>query len=311
MKLTTLSNVFEIYNGSDLELNKLEQKSGKIPFVSRTRKNNGVSAYVKKNPDIKMLSANSITVALSSASVLFAFLQEKPYYTGYHVACLVPKEEMTKQELLYYCTCITANRYKYNFGRQANKTIATLKVPDRSEIPDWVNNTPIQDLTHLDEPLIKQSFSHPKSYEIFEFNKLFDFAQEEKHEKVLNVNLISALTKDNGVKNTVKTDSYIDGNKITITSNGIYTGTAFYQEKPFVTQDSIAIKLTNINLDKYIAMYLICLINNERMRFNYGRKSSKTKLEQLKFLLPVSAPNQPDWEYISNYIKSLPYSKNI
>lgn len=311
MKVTTLDNIFKIYNGTDLELNQLDQHNGNLRFVSRTRKNNGVSAYVKTIDGINPLPANSITVALSSASVLFAFLQEFQYYTGYHVACLVPKEKMTKQEMLYYCACITANRYKYNFGRQANKTIASLKVPDMSEIPQWVNKTKIQDLTHLDKPLITKDNISPKSYEIFEFNKLFKYTQEEIYEKIATVNLVSALTKNNGIKGVVNTNSYIDGNKLTITSNGIYTGTAFYQEKPFVTQDSIAIELIDHELNKYIAMYLICLINNEKFRFNYGRKSSKTKLEQLRLKLPVVMPNQPDWEYMENYIKSLPYSKNI
>ncbi len=189
--------------------------------------------------------------------------------------------------------------------------VATLKVPDMSEIPQWVNNTKIQDLTHLDEPLITQDTISPKSYEIFEFSKLFKYAKEERHDKITSVNLVSALTKNNGIKGVVNTNSYIDGNKLTITSNGIYTGTAFYQEKPFVTQDSIAIELIDHELNKYIAMYLICLINNEKIRFNYGRKSSKTKLEQLRLKLPVVMPNQPDWEYMENYIKSLPYSKNI
>ncbi len=311
MKTTTIDEIFWIYSGTDLELNNLEQQTGNVRFVSRTRKNNGVSATVKKLNNIELLPANSITVALSSASVLFAFLQEVPYYTGYHIACLVPKIKMTKQEMLYYCTCITANRYKYNFGRQANKTIATLKVPKREEIPDWVNSTHIQDLTHLDEPLISQKPLEDMSYEIFDFDELFGFSEAIVHDELNRVNLVSALTKNNGVKGTVETNTYIDGNKITITSNGIYTGTAFYQENPFITQDSIAIKLLDRELNKYIAMYLIGLFNNEKFRFNYGRKSGKTKIEQLKFRLPVCAPNQPDWAYIENFIKSLPYSKNI
>ena len=309
--MTTLDKIFKINYGSDLELNKLDQTNGNIRFVSRTRKNNGVSALVNEYKDATINPPNTISVALGSSSVLFAFFQEQPYYSGRDVAFLEPLKEMTKQEMLYYCACITANRYKYNFGRQANKTIATLKVPDKNEIPQWVNNTQIQDLNHLNEPLITQDIISQKSYKIFEFSQLFKFANEEKHDKITTVNLVSALTKNNGIKGVVNTNSYIDGNKLTITSNGIYTGTAFYQEKPFVTQDSIAIELIGHKLNKYIAMYLICLINNEKFRFNYGRKSNKTKLEQLKLELPTITPNQPDWEFMERYIKSLPYSKNI
>lgn len=309
--MTTLDKIFKINYGSDLELNKLDQTNGSIRFVSRTRKNNGVSALVNEYKDATINPPYTISVALGSSSVLFAFLQEQPYYSGRDVAFLEPLKEMTKQEMLYYCACITANRYKYNFGRQANKTLAALKVPDKTEIPQWVNKTKIQDLTHLDEPAITRDNISPKSYEIFEFNKLFKYAQEETYDEIATVNLVSALTKDNGIKGVVVTNSYITGNKLTITSNGIYTGTAFYQEQPFVTQDSIAIELIGHTLNKYIAMYLICLINNEKFRFNYGRKSSKTKLEQLKLKLPIIFPNQPDWEYMEMYIKSLPYSKNI
>lgn len=309
--MTTLDKIFKINYGSDLELNKLDQTNGSIRFVSRTRKNNGVSALVNEYKDATINPPNTISVALGSSSVLFAFLQEQPYYSGRDVAFLEPLKEMTKQEMLYYCACITANRYKYNFGRQANKTLATLKVPDKAEIPQWVNKTKIQDLTHLDAPAITRDNISPKSYEIFEFNKLFKYAQEETYDEIATVNLVSALTKDNGIKGVVGTNSYIPGNKLTITSNGIYTGTAFYQEQPFVTQDSIAIELIGQKLNKHIAMYLICLINNEKFRFNYGRKSSKTKLEQLKLKLPIIVPNQPDWEYMEMYIKSLPYSKNI
>lgn len=309
--MTTLDKIFKINYGSDLELNKLDQTNGNIRFVSRTRKNNGVSAYVKKFNDIPPNPANTISVALGSSSVLFAFLQEEPYYSGRDVAYLVPREKMTKQEMLYYCTCITANRYKYNFGRQANKTISALKVPKKEDIPNWVNRTHIQDLTHLDEPLINHKPLETMSYEVFGFDELFKFSEATVHDRLNKVNLVSALTQNNGIKGTVETNTYIDGNKITITSNGIYTGTAFYQDAPFVTQDSIAIKLLDGELNKYIAMYLIGLFNNEKFRFNYGRKSGKIKIEQLKFRLPICAPNQPDWVYIENFIKSLPYSKNI
>ena len=186
-----------------------------------------------------------------------------------------------------------------------------MKVPDISEIPQWVKETEIKDLSHLDGILLNEEVSKPYSFKLYEFEKLFEFAQEQEHKDKITVNLISASTKNNGVKEIIKTSKYIDGNKITITSNGIYTGTAFYQEHPFITQDSIAVKLLGKELNKYIAMYLLCLINNEKFRFNYGRKSSKSKLLQMKLLLPITNSNHPDWDYMEKYIKKIPYSKNI
>ncbi|EIN9291753.1 restriction endonuclease, partial [Escherichia coli] len=42
-----LSELFDVNYGLNLELNKLEKDSSGINFVSRTSKNNGVSARVK------------------------------------------------------------------------------------------------------------------------------------------------------------------------------------------------------------------------------------------------------------------------
>ncbi|EGN2418931.1 restriction endonuclease [Escherichia coli] len=46
-KLIPLSELFDVNYGLNLELNKLEKDSSGINFVSRTSKNNGVSARVK------------------------------------------------------------------------------------------------------------------------------------------------------------------------------------------------------------------------------------------------------------------------
>lgn len=68
-----------------------------------------------------------------------AFVQIEPYYTGYHMRVLIPAVPMTEMDKQYYCMCIRANKFKYGFGLQANKTIEALLVPDTDEIPEWVN----------------------------------------------------------------------------------------------------------------------------------------------------------------------------
>ena len=55
---------------------------------------------------------------------------------------LKPNKEMSIQDKLYYCMCIQANAYRYNYGRQANKTLKDLELPDT--VPEWVNTIPIK-----------------------------------------------------------------------------------------------------------------------------------------------------------------------
>src|SRR5665647_2711681 len=109
MKLIPIHILFNISNGNSLELLNLEQCPKSHPlainFVSRTEKNNGISAFVKKNEQFTANPANTISVAVSG-SVLSSFMQPQPYYTGFHVFVLSPKKMMSKLELLFYCQCI-------------------------------------------------------------------------------------------------------------------------------------------------------------------------------------------------------------
>jgi hypothetical protein len=142
MKLVPLSSLFSVRYGHSLELNKLtllKPEKGGIPFISRKMGDNGIAAYVCPINGIEPAQVGELSCALSGNGVLSTFVQDKPFYTAFHVARLAPINEFTLDELLYYCTCIKYNRYRYSYGRQANKTLKDLLVPAKTEIPAWVN----------------------------------------------------------------------------------------------------------------------------------------------------------------------------
>ena len=132
-----LQEIFEVKYGVNLELNKLTQSDEGINFVSRTAKNNGISAKVKPLDNVDPIPAGCISVA-GGGSVLESFLQYEPFYSGRDMYYLSPKIELTDQQKLYYCACIKANKDKYSYGRQANRTLKYLKVPAVEDIPTWV-----------------------------------------------------------------------------------------------------------------------------------------------------------------------------
>jgi hypothetical protein len=136
MKLIRVSDLFEVKYGSNLELNKLERDPAGINFVSRTERNNGVSAKVKRI-DKEPIEAGVLTVA-GGGSVLETFVQPEPFYSGRDLYYLKPLIEMNLNEKLYYCMCIRANKYRFNYGRQANRTLKDILIPDKTEIPDWI-----------------------------------------------------------------------------------------------------------------------------------------------------------------------------
>lgn len=139
MRLIPLFELFSVTYGVNLELNRMILDSSGIPFVGRSDRNNGVTARVSAIEGIAPNPAGTLSVA-GGGSVLATFLQFEPYYSGRDLFYLTPQVPMSDSEKLYYCACIRANRYRYSYGRQANKTLKELLIPDLQFIPSWVND---------------------------------------------------------------------------------------------------------------------------------------------------------------------------
>jgi hypothetical protein len=137
MSLVMLSELFSVSYGVNLELNRMTPDPLGIPFVGRSDRGNGVTGRVAPIPGLSPNPAGTLSVA-GGGSVLATFLQIEPYYSGRDLFYLTPLLNMTDSQKLYYCACIRANRYRYNYGRQANKTLKDLLLPSLESLPPWV-----------------------------------------------------------------------------------------------------------------------------------------------------------------------------
>ena len=85
-----------------------------------------------------------------------------------------------------------------------------------------------------------------------------------------------------------------------------------YQKKPIWVMDrSRILKCKYEKFNEFIALFFIPILNCNMYRFSYGRSANPNHIENLIIKLPADSNGQPDWEYMENYIKSLPYSKYI
>ena len=139
----SVSDLFDVVYGVNLELVSCIETEKSDPdaiaFVSRTESNNGVSAYVKPVTGVEPQPKDTITVA-GGGSVLATFLQTQPFYSGRDLYLLYSKEDISIQTKLFLVTIIKSNKYRYNYGRQANITLSSLKlrlpvIPEGK--PDW------------------------------------------------------------------------------------------------------------------------------------------------------------------------------
>lgn len=138
-----VKDLFEVKYGINMELVNCricdKDEPNSVNFVARTSNNNGVVARVKIEDGCTPQLAGTITCA-GGGSVLSTFIQNDDFYSGRDLYLLLPKSEMSIYTKMFICTVLQANKYKYNYGRQANKTLPylKLKLPSKSDgTPDF------------------------------------------------------------------------------------------------------------------------------------------------------------------------------
>lgn len=137
-----LNVIFNIKHGNKFDLNKMvqcPQTKDSVAFVGRSGTDNGISGFVERRTDVVPFDAGLITVALGGVA-LSSFVQPKPFYTAQNIDVLVPRKAMSLDVKCFYCVCIEANRFRYStFGREANRTLKNLLVPNLSRVPTWAD----------------------------------------------------------------------------------------------------------------------------------------------------------------------------
>ena len=315
--MTTINDLFALEYGHSLEFNRLtlSDKADAVNFVSRTTRNNGVSSRVLRIPGIAPAPAGTITVALNGqGGAGVAFLQPSPFYCGFHLMVLTAKFNMTDNEKLWWATCITANKFRFGFGRQANKTLATLDLPLREQIPGWVENTNSDPYAHLTS-LIGLSNNvkiETQDWREFLYKDLFVI---KKGQRLVKSNLklgdtpfISAIDSNNGLRQRISAKGIHPAGVITVNYNGNGVAEAYYQPEAFFASDDVNVLYPRFGYDEFIAMFLCTLIRMEKYRFNYGRKWKLERMNEAVIRLPAKQDGSPDWEKMRSTVKSLPFS---
>jgi type I restriction enzyme M protein len=77
------------------------------------------------------------------------------------------------------------------------------------------------------------------------------------------------------------------------------------------TPVDVRILLPKFKIDSFIGLFMKTILQLEKYRYNYSRKMGTDRLNEFKIKLPADSDNKPDWNFMRNYIKSLPYSSNI
>ncbi len=320
-----LSDLFEILNGK--RLTKANMSHGNTPYIGSIDSNNGVFTYIKHKP---IYNGNAITVSYNG-SIGEAFYQSKPFWATDDVNVLEPKFKLNQYIALFICAVIRQEKYRFSYGRKWNTSrmeLSEIKLPatpddkpDFEFMENYIKS--LQSYEKLESvENIKESINNNKydlNIEKWKYFKLTDIFEIQKNNKNILINktktgntpLISSTAFNNGIIKYINyKPTFIEENLITISKDGSI-GECFYQNKPFCATSHVIVLKPKFKLNKYIILFICTIIKQEKSRYNFGRAWNGERFTNTEIKLPATPDDKPDFEFMENYIKSLPYSKSL
>lgn len=324
MKLFPFREIFNFKRGERLV--EAEQIEGEIAYISSTKNNNGISAYVTP-PDKMMLYKNKITLS-NSGSVGYCFYHDYEFVASDHVTVIWIKDEdvkLTANIALYLKPIFESMRYKYNFGREISderlKKEKVLLPVDRNGKPDWdymgsYINSQFDKIkfNSIRSKKKKQDTLNIKEWKEFDFEgENGVFTEIVRGKRLIEANRIagdipyySASGKNNGLTDMISNPLFIESDAL------IYTtfGDCYYVEGEFTASDEISI-LKNPKLNIFSGLFIATVLNQSKYKYQFGRKAFYNRFKNETIILPANEKGEIDWNYMENFIKSLPYSDKI
>lgn len=315
-----MAEVFTFSKGK--RLTKDNMIEGKTNYIGAISDDNGVRQYISEEPTHQ---GNCITVNYNG-SVGEAFYQEQPFWASDDVNVLKLKDHILNRNIaLFLCTLIKHNKFKFSYGRKwtlekMKESILMLPVCEENNVDftfmDYyigkiieVRNLDNKIKTDIQHKTLGLDNSNWKEFSLIDFFDMFagKYINKLDYEQGL-VPYVSTSDTDNGVMSFVNISPKFPQNCITIGKVGV---TTYYQNQPFLATSDVTILVPKYNfLNKYIGLFISTLIKQESKKWTYGRQIRLGDCKQLKIKFPV-VDSQPNWIYMENFIKQLPYSDKI
>ena len=332
-----VGDIFNLFNGSGITKEEIELNQGDFPAIQSGEENNGVIGKINKQYCIEMGYTYSdepcLTVARTGSA---GFVAYQPFgcVVGDSAKILILKDESAKDTLAYLFlrTMLMANQYKYTYGRKVTETkylSEILSLPATTEgVPDWeYMKQYIKSLKH--KPLSttnKGGRTSPtlgvEAWKPFKVNELFEVKYginmelnacvlaEDKDDDAIN--FVARTESNNGVSARVKP---VEGKEpqpaglITCAGGGSVLST-FLQEEPFYSGRDLYLLIPKYSMSKLSKLFCITVLKANRYRYSYGRQANIT-LPHLELMLPVDGEGKPNFPFMENYMKALPYGDRI
>ena len=321
------SNNSKAYHSEKLKFIVNDEES--IPYVTRTNLNNGLFSIVKYD-DYKINPSNTISLGAENAKY---FYQPYSYITG-NKMYYYNSTKINKYSGLFITRCLNDSIKKCGFGygmgltgSRSDARCFMLPVDDKDE-PNFkfmekymksilqkeincIKNYCKKILSQIEYKEIEEL--NNKKWKEFNVKKIFDSVNRGKRlkkgdHKLGKVPYVSSTMMNNGVDNFISNKEGKRFNNCISIANSGSVGASFYHQYEFVGSDHIT-SLKNDKFNKYIYLFLTTVVSRIGDKYSFNREINDFRISKEKILLPVDKNDNPDYEYMEQYIKNIMFDQ--
>ena len=131
-----------------------------------------------------------------------------------------------------------------------------------------------------------------------------------------DVPYMAAKHDGNGIEMMCSTEGIEDwvskGNCIVFVNLGAGSaGYANYINEDFIGMSGKTTCGYNDNLNEWNGLFIATCLCQERPKYSFGRSWTGDRLKETVIKLPVDVDGNPDWQFMEDYIKALPYGDRL
>ncbi|MBK5719883.1 restriction endonuclease subunit S [Dysgonomonas sp. Marseille-P4677] len=284
----------------------------------------------------KIFKGNCIAVT-NNGSVGYAYYQESDFTCSHDINPLYLKNyTLNRQIALFIITSIEKQRVCFEYARKwrpmrmrKSKLLlpaTPIGTPDYKYMETYINNLEkqkkrqyldyitqrIEGLKDIKNPIPIED----KEWKVFNIKDLFVSQKGDQNNmaslKEGNIPLVSAKKNDNGYKSFAlheKKKLYLE-NSLTLNNDGDGgAGISFYQPHSYLLDSHVTALYPIYNLNRFILLFISRCITLQKEKFGHGYPINNERLNVFKLMLPINSSEQPDYEYMEQYMMHLEYKK--
>ena len=324
-----LATIFKIENCKCSKVSGL--KKGTTPYVGATNRNNGVMNFVKADKKL-ITKGNCIAFICDGEGSVGYSIYKSEDFIGSTTVKVGRNENLNKYNATFITTIADTVRSKYNFGFKRNEThlkneILMLPANEKGE-PAFEFMESFMKQKEQEKFQAYNTYINKRYKELKEFKTVESIEEKEWGEffigdvtEILSgrdiygserikgkTPYISATANNNGIGHFVGNENPTkESGCLSVNRNGSVGYSFYHPYEALFGNDCRKLRLKKPS--KHVGIFISQQITRQRGKYGYGYKMGTARLKRQKIMLPINDLNEPDYNYMENYMKQLEYKK--